>query len=843
MAEEVTLADKLADESKKIRIKDFISGKDVTETPEEREAVQPFSRILVEDYGYPKDHIQTRPQWRVRARPSDNKKEYPVDIAVFSSAHHTDDNLYLVVECKKKKRKDGQKQLEDYLRFSTARLGVWFNGNETLYLLKSEKEGRVTFMELPNIPVFGQRVDDIGLFKRKDLRPSRNLKTALRSIRNYLAAQAVGAVRDEVFAENLINIILCKIYDERFTKPNDIVTFRAGVGESAENVHARILGLFNTVKNRYKDVLDRDDHITLDPTSLKHVVGELQNSSLKDSTRDAVADAFEVFISPSLKGSQGQFFTPRNVVKLLVGMLAPDPDAKVIDPACGSGGFLVEALREVWREIDVRGKELNWPQEEIDAEKQQVAIKNFRGIDKDTFLSKVAKAYMAVIGDGRGGVFCENSLLPKKGWSSKARDEILFGTFQYVLTNPPFGQKIRVEGDSVLKQFDLGHRWTEDKKTGEHTRTSSVLESQSPQILFIERCLELLKEGAYMGIMLPESMFCNPSHRFIIQYLEQNAKIQAIVSMPEELFQPHTHAKACAVVIQKSKTGGEPDDEIFMGIAKWCGHDSRGSLIPYDDVPKILDRYLAWKKAGKLKYDHLGFVLKRKHIRSNIYLPKYYNPEIERELKTLRATHDLVSFSELAEQHGISVSTGHEVGKLAYGTGRIPFIRSSDISNWEIKIDAKHGVSEDIFQKYAKRQDVREHDIFMVRDGTYLVGTCAIATKYDTKILYQSHIYKIRSLDHEALNPYLLLAILSSPIVKEQIYAKRFTQDIIDTLGGRLHELVLPIPRDEQRKIDIIKTVKNVIERRSKAREEARQAALSVAPTCFGAESLEPESV
>ncbi len=120
---------------------------------------------------------------------------------------------------------------------------------------------------------------------------------------------------------------------------------------------------------------------------------------------------------------------------------------------------------------------------------------------------------------------------------------------------------------------------------------------------------------------------------------------------------------------------------------------------------------------------------------------------------------------------------------------------------------------------------------------------CAIATKYDTKILYQSHIYKIRSLDHDSLNPYLLLAILSSPIVKVQLYAKRFTQDIIDTLGGRLHELVLPIPKNEQRKAEVIKTVKGVVERRSKAREEARQAALSVAPTCFGAESLELESV
>ena len=117
-------------------INDFISGISIRATPEEVEAVQVFSHILVEDYGYPKKSIQTRPQWRVKARPSDKKKEYPVDIAIFSDASHTEDNIQIIVECKKKTRKDGITQLEDYLRFSKARLGVWFNGEERLFLQK-----------------------------------------------------------------------------------------------------------------------------------------------------------------------------------------------------------------------------------------------------------------------------------------------------------------------------------------------------------------------------------------------------------------------------------------------------------------------------------------------------------------------------------------------------------------------------------------------------------------------------------------------------------------------------------------------------------------------------------
>ena len=129
---------------------DFISGQEVNATPEEVEAVQVFSRQLVEDYGYKKEQIQTRPQFRVKVRPSDTKKEYPVDIAVFKDKNKKEDDVYIIVECKKKNRKDGKGQLEDYLRFSKAGLGVWFNGEERLFLRKFEKGGRIEFQEIPN---------------------------------------------------------------------------------------------------------------------------------------------------------------------------------------------------------------------------------------------------------------------------------------------------------------------------------------------------------------------------------------------------------------------------------------------------------------------------------------------------------------------------------------------------------------------------------------------------------------------------------------------------------------------------------------------------------------------
>lgn len=588
-------------------ILDFISGIYVKDTPEEREAVQVFSQILVKDYDYPKTHIQTRPQWRVKVRPSDTKKEYPVDIAVFSGEGKTEDNISIIVECKKRNRKDGRSQLEDYLRFSKARLGVWFNGDQRLYLIKTEKEGKIFFSEIPNIPKYGQRVEDIGKFKRGDLKPAANLKSVFKAIRNYLAANAVGITRDEVFAQQLINLIFCKIYDERFTKIDDVVTFRAGVNEDSVSVFNRIAGLFEKVKKQYDDVIEITDKISLDENSLIYIVGELQNYCLSECERDAVAEAFEIFIGPSLKGGQGQFFTPRNVVKMVVDMIDPGTEDKIIDPACGSGGFLVEALRYVWSKVDAKGKEYGWPEHEIFAEKQKVAIRNFRGIDKDSFLSKVAKAYMAILGDGRGGVYCENSLESRENWHSQTRNDICFESFDVVITNPPFGKKLAIDTEDILTKYDLGHVWSLDKGSGEYIK-SGLQEKQPPQILFIERCFDLLRPGGKMGIVLLESIFGMPKYRYVVDYIKKQASILGIVTLPDDLFQPHTHAKTCVLICQKKRIADENTiHDIFLCDVEWCGHDSRGNptyrvnekgeKILLDDIPNVAGIYHKGKES------------------------------------------------------------------------------------------------------------------------------------------------------------------------------------------------------------------------------------------------------
>jgi type I restriction enzyme M protein len=174
-----------------------------------------------------------------------------------------------------------------------------------------------------------------------------------------------------------------------------------------------------------------------------------------------------VFIGPAVRGEEGQFFTPRNVVKLMIDVIDPSPGELIVDPACGSGGFLIVVLEHVWKKIEHEAKQKNWSETLLEGRRRQVATRCFRGLDKDAFLTKITKAYMAIVGDGRGGVFCEDSLAQPGNWHAEARQKIPLDTFDVVITNPPGGLRSR----SPVHRSWLSTTWQEGGKPHE-IRTS-----------------------------------------------------------------------------------------------------------------------------------------------------------------------------------------------------------------------------------------------------------------------------------------------------------------------------------------------------------------------------------
>lgn len=590
-------------------IADYISGHRVKATPEELEAVQVFSRRLVEDLGYPRDVITTRPQFRVRQRPSDESRSrgFPVDIAVFSNPRKLEDEVHVIVECKRQSRKDGEKQLKIYLGFCSATIGVWFNGNEHIYLYKKLlNSGEVEWVYLPTLPKYGQSLSDIGSLTRSQLTLPSNLKAVFRDIRNHLAGNTTGITRDQDLAQEIMAILFCKIYDELDKAPEETVDFKTAIDDKPTAVRKCISQIFEKVKDEYRDVFRSSDSISLDSESIKYVVGELQNYAVSDAERDVIGEAFEVFVGPAVRGEEGQFFTPRNVVKAIVEIMDPRPGESILDPACGSGGFLTVALEHVWAKVEGEAKRKRWSADVLATKKRETAMRCFRGMDKDSFLTRVTKAYMAIIGDGRGGIFCEDSLDEPKNWRGETQTLIVPGSFDCILTNPPFGSKIKVTGNHKLAQYSLGHKWKFPRLEGaEWEITEKLHTDQPPQVLFIERCMQLLKDGGRLAIVLPESIFGMPVYGYVVKWIYDNYRIRAFISLPEEVFQPSTHAKTCVVIIVK--TPPSDDDVIEMAIADWCGHDSRGNptirvidgkSVLLDDLPKIAEemrKKLIWQ--------------------------------------------------------------------------------------------------------------------------------------------------------------------------------------------------------------------------------------------------------
>jgi hypothetical protein len=207
-------------------------------------------------------------------------------------------------------------------------------------------------------------------------------------------------------------------------------------------------------------------------------------------------------------------------------------------------------------------------------------------------------------------------------------------------------------------------------------------------------------------------------------------------------------------------------------------------------------------------------------IRDRIFLPKYYDVKIDKELRALKANCDLQTFAELRAANKIEYHTGDEIGKMAYETGSIPFLRTSDFANWEIYHNPKQGISEEIYKEYAESQNIKKNDILLVRDGTYLVGSSCIITSSDTEALFCGGLFKVRVNGGTILDPFLFLGLINSYIVKRQFRAKQFTRDVIDTLGNRIDDVVVPIPRNQALRKAISEAVKETVMSRINARAQ-----------------------
>jgi len=799
-------------------VQDYISGAQVRATPEEVGAIQVFAARLVEDYGYKKQQIQTHPQFRVRKRPSDEAKEYPVDIAVFRSAEKSEENLLIIVECKEPNEEAGLRQLEIYMDMSPVEVGVWFNGNAHAYIRKQFVTGGGWVYEpMPNIPQRGQRIEDIGRFNRKALKPPHNLKAVFKDIRNHLAGLTTGITRDEALAQEIINLLFCKIYDELNTGQDELVTFRCGVNEDLSQVKQRIVDLFeNKVKKAYDDVFSENDALRLDAKSMSYIVGELQNYCVSEAERDVIGDAFEVFIGPALKGAEGQFFTPRNVIKTAVEILDPKPEEFIIDPACGSGGFLIVALEFIWQKIKATANRRKLGDDWIREENTRIATKFFRGIDKDSFLSKVTKAYMAIIGDGRGGVFCENSLLPTGEWQNSTRDKIALGSFDVLLTNPPFGAKIPIKGEPVLRQYGLGFKWKkrylENKIDWEWSRTSKITKKIPPQVLFIERCFQFLRQGGRLAIVLPDGILGGDKIGYVAAFIKENAKILALIDCPVETFAPMVTTKTHVVFLEKKDpTKLEKSYPIFMAVARKVGHNRKGRQLPDDDLPIIAERYKRLVIEGKKEpFTELGYLVDSKWLEDNL-IARRYLPEYIEALETItRSKHPVDNLGTMKSR----INTGANVGSsdyVALGDG-LPYILVNNITNEGINFSDLKYIKPDAA---TRNSIVRSGDIILNRCGNDSGVAAVVPPDLDGAVLCG---FAFRLVLKDKWDPCYVTAFLNSPLGRKQML-RIAAGSVLDHITKADLQKVRVIYLPQNTRDQVIERMREAIDLRMKSRQ------------------------
>lgn len=608
--------------------------------------IQSIILMLNEEYGFEMKNI-ARDVNIVFVDPDTGKnKKQKIEVVVYKedSEQNQEDIIRIAaVQDEKIKENDKKKGVTIALENALAALdncdfGLWTNGNDLKYLQKEDDDFGFdfNFTDISDFPGNGETIEDIDRADRSHSRKPANdslIKVFKRS-HDYIYGNE-GRKKDAFW--QLLYLIFCKLYDEkrRFkcieTGESYRKKFWVGIKEKNTDdgrkaVAKRIKDIFEELKQEgtFSDVFDGNEAIALTDKGIAFIASELAKYSFLDATVDVKGLAYETIVSNTLKQEAGQFFTPRNIVRAMVEMLNPNEKTRVLDPACGSGGFLVMVLEHVRKQI---AKELYPDLEdvllaekfntyEVNERVRQYAETNIYGFDFDPDLKKAARMNMVMAGDGHANIFHVNSLdypdwedpneLNKIKASIKQSLEHMAdidnnytddarGKFDMIFTNPPFGAKVKVEKE-IADKYDLSKY------------------SDAPEVLFIEACYKLLKPGGKMAIVLPDGILGNPNTLPVREWILENFKILASVDLAVEAFLPQVGVQASLLFLQKKTDNDrniaretDEDYEVFMAIAEKLGKDRRGNPIYLrdEDGAEILftvdNKYVTTNKNNELE--------------------------------------------------------------------------------------------------------------------------------------------------------------------------------------------------------------------------------------------------
>ena len=605
-----TVTKELADVVRDGFILDFISGtKELQETPKEV-VRQRIARALFHEYGISVDDMEADFSVRVGGR------RRRVDVAIFASGEpHTPDNLRRVVVCRPepKQNKRGAVKMRDYEQAAKdideikpffeeiegCEYGLWTSGLEFFFVKKKATRFQVDTEPIGDWPPADESIGTRDVISRARARRAdpEMLRIAFRRCHNFIHGNE-GMPKDAAFWQFLY-LIFCKMYDER--APRDRRRFWAGPQEQftdagRRKVRKRIGPLFDEVKQDYEAVFSGSEAISLSDRALAFMVSELSKYEFTRIDVDAKGAAYQEIVGTNLRGDRGQYFTPRGAIRLVVEILDPHEDERVLDPACGTGGFLVATLAHLMNrfreDAQIRPEtETSEEFESLHEKLRRFASEKVFGCDFDPFLIRASQMNMVMAGDGKGHLYHLNSLEFPHGHLAgvkPASKAIRHGSIDVMVTNPPFGSTIPITEESILKPFGLAHIW-EKTEDGNFRNTGRLQGSVAPEILFIERCLDWLKPGGRMGIVLPDGILGNPAAEYIRWWTLRHAWVLASVDLPVETFIVEANVNILTSllflkkkpddVVTREAISGSSDYPVFMAVAEKVGFDRRGNTL------------------------------------------------------------------------------------------------------------------------------------------------------------------------------------------------------------------------------------------------------------------------
>ncbi len=635
------------------KIVDFIDG--ALRTDSETEQVrQDFERTLIEEYRYERADIGVDIRLSVQDGARIVQKKASVVVYQPGSAEKNQNSAFIIAQIAKPGTqpsdiKVGAAELERMMiACPAARFGCWTNGTETVYFQKKKQKFDTEIFPVNDFPRKGE--DDSAIFttdrSRLRVATGNNLLAAFKRCHDFIHANQGGS-KEQIFWE-FLKILFAKIEDEqdegrpRFAIRNaDERNTRTGQQEVKDRVEV----LFRNVKARkeYKGLFDDTvEGIRFNPDVVAYVVAQLEKYDFLRSSVDVKGMAYETIVGPTLEGVKGEFFTPRNVVKMTVKMLDPSPEDRVLDPACGTGGFIVVAFNYVSEKIRQTARK-SWKTSKVPTASEEKELfkkiheagKSIFGLDFNANLVKTAQMNMVMNNDGRGGLFCVSSLLKPSTWPKSVQQIVELGTMDVVMTNPPFGTKIKIEGQDILDQYDLAHVWR--KESGRWVMESALRNAMPPEILFIERCIQFLRPGkGKLGIVLPDGVLGNPDNEYIRYWIMANCQVLASVDLPVETFLPRTGTQTSVLILRRkseqeklaeSLSGEAGNYQIFMAMAKSVGKDRRGKTVYVRDPEgrevvrqdlysvsrdsTLLDYYPTVEPSGRIVSDDLPAIAAR----------------------------------------------------------------------------------------------------------------------------------------------------------------------------------------------------------------------------------------